>query len=162
MMDTETKFALVADQMHLEPAEEVRPAQRALAPCGFSPAELKNAVASGALDTITKGQGDPAHGLDAKKNSLGLYDAALPGGKHATLLKTLLTSACERDCYYCPFRARRNYRRATFKPEEMAQAFHQMFDAGVAQGLFLSSGVAGGGVKTQDRLIATAEILRRK
>ena len=151
MMDTEAKLSLVADQMHLEPAEEVKSvpsAPASVAPCGFSPGELRNAVESG--------------GLEAKKNSLGLYDAAVTGGKRITLLKTLLTSACERDCYYCPFRARRNYRRATFKPEEMAQAFHQMFTGGVAQGLFLSSGVAGGGVRTQDRLIATAEILRRK
>ena len=170
-MNTESKLALVADQMHLEPAEETRSLSRftgegarvrATAPCGFSPAELRSAVASGAMETITQGHGNPGRALDAKKNSLGLYDAAMPGGKRITLLKTLLTSACERDCFYCPFRARRNYRRATFKPEEMAQTFHQMFDAGAAQGLFLSSGVAGGGVRTQDRLIATAEILRRK
>src|SRR5512142_2372523 len=135
MMDTETKLALVADQMHLEPAEEVRRVRApstSIAPCGFSPAELHNAVATGALDTLTRGQGDPGSALEAKKNSLGLYDAAAPGGRRITLLKTLLTSACERDCYYCPFRAKRNYRRATFKPEEMAQAFHQMFDARVA------------------------------
>jgi predicted DNA-binding helix-hairpin-helix protein len=74
----------------------------------------------------------------------------------------MLTSACERDCYYCPFRARRNYRRATFKPEEMALVFTQMAQARVADGLFLSSGVAGGGVRTQDRLIDTVDILRRK
>ncbi|MBI4787421.1 MAG: helix-hairpin-helix domain-containing protein [Chloroflexi bacterium] len=150
-MEIESKLALLADQMRLEPAEEVkvRPsAGSSVAPCGFSPTALHDAVQAGALET--------------KKNSLGLYDAAAPGGKRITLLKTLLTSACERDCCYCPFRAKRNYRRATFKPEEMAQAFHQMFTGGIAQGLFLSSGVAGGGVRTQDRLIATAEILRRK
>jgi predicted DNA-binding helix-hairpin-helix protein len=111
---------------------------------------------------MTKGQGNPGRALAPKKNSLGLYDAVAPGGKRVTLLKTLLTSACERDCCYCPFRAKRNYRRATFKPEEMAQTFHQMFTAQVAEGLFLSSGVAGGGVRTQDRLIDTAEILRRR
>ncbi|MBN1887619.1 MAG: hypothetical protein JW850_06500, partial [Thermoflexales bacterium] len=37
--------------------------------------------------------------------------AALPGGKHITLLKTLLSSACERDCYYCACRAGRDCRR---------------------------------------------------
>jgi predicted DNA-binding helix-hairpin-helix protein len=74
----------------------------------------------------------------------------------------MLTSACERDCHYCPFRARRNFRRATFKPEEMAGAFMQIHKKGDAQGLFLSSGVAGGGVKTQDRLIETMDIVRNK
>jgi predicted DNA-binding helix-hairpin-helix protein len=32
----------------------------------------------------------------------------------------------------------------------------------VAEGLFLSSGIAGGGVRTQDKLLDTVEILRRK
>jgi predicted DNA-binding helix-hairpin-helix protein len=86
----------------------------------------------------------------------------MPGGARARLLKTLLTSACERDCYYCPFRARRNYRRATFKPAEMAQVFMQMRQAGMVDGLFLSSGIAGGGRRTQDRLIDTVDILRRQ
>jgi predicted DNA-binding helix-hairpin-helix protein len=79
-----------------------------------------------------------------------------------TLLKTLLTSACERNCYYCPFRAGRNYRRATFSPEEMASTFTTMYRAGLVEGLFLSSGIIGGGISTQDKLIKTADILRNK
>lgn len=164
-METEAKLALVAAQMQLEPAEEastVPTGTQTVAPCGYSPSELRASVENGVIDALTQGHGNPGRALDAKKNSLGLYDAVVSGGKRITLLKTLLTSACERDCYYCPFRAKRNYRRATFKPEEMAQVFHQMFSAGMAQGLFLSSGIAGGGARTQDRLITTAEILRRK
>lgn len=163
-METEAKLVLISDQMHLEPAEEVSPSAsaHAIAPCGFAPTELRNLIATNAIETLTKGDGNPGRALDAKKNSLGLHDAIMPGGKRITLLKTMLTTACERDCYYCPFRARRNCRRATFKPEEMAQTFHQMFTAGVAQGLFLSSGIAGGGVRTMDRLLATADILRNK
>ncbi len=79
-----------------------------------------------------------------------------------TLLKTVLTSACERNCNYCAFRAGRDFRRATLSADEMARIFYQMHIAGVVQGMFLSSGVAGGGVHTQDRLIDTAEILRKK
>ncbi len=96
------------------------------------------------------------------KNDLAVYHAKLPNGKTIPLLKTLLTSACERNCYYCPFRAGRNYRRITFKPEEMAQTFMDMYRAGLVQGLFLSSGIIGGGVKTQDRLLDTVAILRQK
>src|SRR4030067_335518 len=88
--------------------------------------------------------------------------AALPNGKRINLLKTLLTSACERDCYYCPFRAGRDFRRATLKPEEMAHTFLTMHQAGAVEGLFLSSGIIKGGIATQDKLIATAEILRLK
>ena len=88
--------------------------------------------------------------------------ARMPGGKSIKLLKSLLTSACERDCFYCPFRAGRDFRRATFKPDEYARIFMQLNQAGIAEGTFLSSGIAGGGIRTQDRLIETAEILRGK
>jgi predicted DNA-binding helix-hairpin-helix protein len=77
-------------------------------------------------------------------------------------LKTLLTSACERDCYYCPFRAGRDFRRATFKPQEFAQMFMKLNQARMAEGIFLSSGIAAGGANTQNRILDTAEILRNK
>ena len=78
------------------------------------------------------------------------------------LLKTLLSSACERDCFYCPFRAGRDFRRATFKPDEFAGLFSKLNQSGVAEGVFLSSGVAGGGIRTMDKLLDTADILRKK
>jgi predicted DNA-binding helix-hairpin-helix protein len=88
--------------------------------------------------------------------------AALPGGKRMPLLKSLLTSACERNCFYCPFRAGRDFRRVTFKPDELAQTVGSVDQAGVIKGAFLSSGIAGGGLRTQDKLLDTAEILRKK
>lgn len=91
-----------------------------------------------------------------------VHNAVLPNGKTIALLKTLLTSACEQDCHYCPFRAGRNFRRAALKPDEMAASFMAFHRAGIVQGLFLSSGLVGGGLKTQDRLLDTAEILRKK
>ena len=100
--------------------------------------------------------------LKAKQDALGITEAVMPGGKRMTLLKTMLTSACERNFYYCPFRAGRSYRRATFKPEEMANTYMAMHRAGMVEGLFLSSGIIKGGVTTQDKLIDTAEILRTK
>jgi len=90
-----------------------------------------------------------------------IFEAATPHGR-VPLLKTLLTSACERDCFYCPFRAGRDFRRATLKPDELAQTFDAMHRAGLVKGLFLSSGIAGGGLRTQDRLLAVAELLRGK
>lgn len=88
--------------------------------------------------------------------------AVLPGGKQIPLLKTLLTSACERNCYYCPFRAGRDFKRETFRTGELANTFIQLNQAGAAKGIFLSSGIAGGGMRTQDRLLDEAEILRHK
>jgi len=91
-----------------------------------------------------------------------IHNAVMPGGKHIALLKTLLTSACERDCVYCPFRQGRDFRRATFTPDELARLFMQLHQKGTAAGIFLSSSITGGGPRTQDRLIATAELLRRR
>jgi predicted DNA-binding helix-hairpin-helix protein len=91
-----------------------------------------------------------------------IHPAILPNGQKIKLLKTLLSSACERDCYYCPFRAGRDIRRATFQPEEFARLFVMLATKGIAEGIFLSSGMIGGGVHTEDKLIDTADILRHK
>ncbi|HEY3289910.1 MAG TPA: hypothetical protein VGK87_07280, partial [Anaerolineae bacterium] len=177
-MDASAKLELFAGYMGLEPAEEhtpQRPVTRIaeaqnvkssyssnatgsagdVAACGHSPAELQSLVNSS--HTIPNPRSS-----EAKKNALGISYAAMPGGKRIALLKTLLTSACERDCYYCPFRAGRDFRRATFKSAEMAAAFMSLHQSDIAQGFFLSSGIAGGGVRTQDQLIDTADILRSK
>ncbi|MCL5997553.1 MAG: radical SAM protein [Chloroflexi bacterium] len=186
-MDGTAKLELFASYMSLEPAEEHTPAPPAKtkgaamlressapyrvssdathpaipasayqrAACGSSPAELHHLV--------NQSQSAPDNTqLPAKARSLGVHHAAMPGGKRIALLKTLLTSACERNCYYCPFRAGRDFRRATFKPDEMARTFMQLHHANIVEGFFLSSGIAGGGIRTQDQLIDTAEILRRK
>src|SRR5512137_3077212 len=131
-MDTLGKLESLCQQMAIEPAEEVGSMGSSPAACGV----------------------DPDAGM--------IHRAVMPGGKRIALLKTLLTSACERDCYYCPFRAGRDFRRATFSADEMARVFDGMARRGQVEGLFLSSGVAGGGIRTQDKLIAAAEILRRK
>ena len=97
-----------------------------------------------------------------QQRAVNISHAVTPGGKPIPLLKTLLTSACERNCFYCPFRAGRDFRRATFKPEELAQTFMAIHRAGLVEGMFLSSGIAGGGIRSQDALLDTAAILRTK
>ncbi len=104
----------------------------------------------------------PACFSPKEKDQAFVHPAQLPNGQKILLLKTLLSSACERDCFYCPFRAGRDFRRATFRPDEFAGLFSKMNRGGMAEGVFLSSGLAGGGVKTQDKLLDTAEILRKK
>lgn len=103
--------------------------------------------------------------LDSTENcpeAVFVHPAVLPNGQKIKLLKTLLSSACERDCYYCPFRAGRDMRRATFQPEEFARLFVMLTQKGIAEGVFLSSGMIGGGIRTQDKLIDAAEIMRHK
>lgn len=144
-MDTLIKLKDVATHMDLEPDGEQTAVSKShqVAACG---------------QIIPK---DPPQRKD-KKAELGITNLVMQNGKTMPALKTMLTTACERDCYYCPFRAGRNYRRQTFKPDEMAKTYMDMHRAGLVKGLFLSSGIIQGGVKTQDKLIDTAEILRKK
>jgi predicted DNA-binding helix-hairpin-helix protein len=93
---------------------------------------------------------------------LNVSRVATSGGKPINLVKALISSACERNCYYCPFRAGRDYRRNTFKPDELAASYMSYHHAGVTDGIFISSGIVGGGVRTQDLIIDAAEILRNK
>jgi predicted DNA-binding helix-hairpin-helix protein len=71
----------------------------------------------------------------------------------------LQTSACRNDCRYCAFRAGRDFRRASFAPDELARAFDLMQRAGVVEGMFLSSGVVNT-AHSMDEMLATAEVLR--
>src|SRR5215211_7080183 len=132
-MDALATLNLLSEQMELEHAEESR--SEPVKPACFTPKEQRAAFVQ------------PAH---------------LPNGKKIKLLKTLLSSACERDCHYCPFRAGRDFRRATFKPQEFAELFMKLYQSNRAEGIFLSSGIAAGGANTQNKILDTAEILRNK
>ena len=91
-----------------------------------------------------------------------LFQVRRPDGP-MTVMRTMQTSACERNCRYCCFRAgRADTTRVTVTPDEMAACFDKMVRADVVRGLFLSSGVVGGGIKTMDPLLASAELIRKK
>ncbi len=80
-----------------------------------------------------------------------------------TVMKSMMTTACERNCNYCVFRAgRAKTKRVTFSPDEMASAFDTLQGSGKVDGLFLSSGIIKGSVATQDKIIDTADIIRNK
>jgi predicted DNA-binding helix-hairpin-helix protein len=143
----------LSGQMELEHAEESRSS-----PPGFD-------TASAHLTNCGSSQTEPAKPAcftPKEKRAAFIHPAQLPNGKQVKLLKTLLSSACERDCYYCPFRAGRDFRRATFKPQEFADLFMKLHQSNMAEGIFLSSGIAAGGANTQNRILDTAEILRKK
>jgi predicted DNA-binding helix-hairpin-helix protein len=141
-MDPLLRLRMLTDQMSLEPDGEGLAGSTAL---------------QGEPLLARPGCFSPQRSLD----DLFIHPAQSPRGP-VRLLKTLLTSACERDCFYCPFRAGRNFRRATFKADEFAALFMQLHRARAADGIFLSSGIAGGGVRSQDRLLDTADILRHR
>ncbi len=144
-MDTLIKLQEIAVHMSLEPAEEVGGVPLAPAaplPCGLPTESAKRRAV-------------------AQQSALGVTHVQLPNGRTMPLLKTMMTTACERNCHYCPFRAGRNYRRVTFTPDEMAKAFLDMRQAGAVDGLFLSSGIIGGGRRAQDKLLDTVDLVRR-
>lgn len=132
-MDTLQKLQLLGPATRYEPAEEVS-ALGFTAPVPRTPKDLEGCISH----------------------------ATLPGGKRVPMLKTLVSSACERDCNYCPFRAGRDFERATFNTDELADFSAQIHRQGLIKGVFLSSAMIGGGVRTQDRIIDSATILRRK
>jgi predicted DNA-binding helix-hairpin-helix protein len=123
---------------------------------------LEHAEENHASDSVQADPPKPACFTPKEKRAAFIHPAQLPNGKRVKLLKTLLSSACERDCYYCPFRAGRDFRRATFKPQEFAELFMKLNQANMAEGIFLSSGIAAGGANTQNKILDTAEILRKK
>lgn len=131
-METLQKLRLLAPATALEPAEEV----------GLT------------------GETQPAPAVPPELAEC-IYHAATPNGP-MPLLKTLLTSACERDCAYCPFRAGRDFRRVSFRPDELAALSADLYRKGLIRGVFLSSSIVGGSIHTQDRLLATAELLRER
>jgi predicted DNA-binding helix-hairpin-helix protein len=157
-MDVRAQLQLLAVPSALEPAEEADCVAR---PIGLANTDVMMRPAQRGLTTAhAPRRGDSS--LEQLRNSLGVEYARMPGGKKIALLKSMLTSACERNCSYCCFRAGRDFRRATLSPDDFSKAFLDMYQKGIAEGLFLSSAVAGGGVRTQDRLLAVAEILRNK
>jgi len=147
----------LSSQMELEHAEEVQGNDRRIG-------RVYSADASPAHDTdfAPSATSKPACFTPKEKRAAFVHPAILPNGNQIPLLKTLLSSACERDCYYCPFRAGRDFRRATFKPQEFAELFMKLNQAKAAEGIFLSSGIAAGGANTQNKILDTAEILRKK
>lgn len=91
-----------------------------------------------------------------------ITNVSTPQGKRP-ILKTMVTTACERNCYYCPFRAGRSaMKRLTFSPDELASGLDTLQRANKVQGMFLSSGIIKGSVTTQDKILDTAELVRGK
>jgi predicted DNA-binding helix-hairpin-helix protein len=94
--------------------------------------------------------------------SMGIAQARLPGGGAINLMRVMQTNACSLSCGYCPTFCGGNVPRATVSPEEVATTFMDVNRKGLAQGLFLTSGVPGRATRATDRMLATLEILRRR
>lgn len=105
-------------------------------------------------------------GTDASRRRNGMdrwiYPAVRPDGKRVSMLKVLQTNACANDCAYCVNRSRRDTRRISFSPDELARTFDEMARANLVEGLFLSSGIWGSASQAMDRMLATVETIRKR
>jgi predicted DNA-binding helix-hairpin-helix protein len=155
-MDRFEKLALAARSAEFEadgePASTFSPKTNALAnsSCQFS------------LSAQATSESDNNRYILAKGHQIPIHRTYAPGGKRIPLLKAMLTTACEMNCHYCAFTKERDYRRVTFRPQELAEVFLAIAEKRFVEGIFLSTGIFAGGVRTQDKLIETAEILRFK
>lgn len=91
-----------------------------------------------------------------------IYQATGEGGRSVRLFKVLKTNQCEKNCYYCANRKDRNFSRLSFTATELADLFMKYYTDGLVEGCFLSSAINGNPDKSQEELIETLYILRKK
>jgi predicted DNA-binding helix-hairpin-helix protein len=109
---------------------------------------------------------DREHGLPGRprlqEGPVGIRPVRLPGGGSTTLMRVMQTNACSLSCGYCPTFCGGRVRRTALAPEEVARTFMESHRAGIAQGLFLTSGVPGRPQRAMDRMLASVDILRKR
>ena len=97
------------------------------------------------------------HGPDG----MWIYPASVPRGGRSIIMKSLLSSACQNNCRYCPLRVGQDTPRYTLGPEEMARLFIEYQRYQELHGLFLTSGVNRNPDATMQQIVDTAQLLRR-
>lgn len=90
----------------------------------------------------------------------GICHSWTDDGRCLSLLKVLMSNACEYDCLYCANRRTNDIPRATFQPAELAELVIAFYRRNYIEGLFLSSAVAGGPDATMERMNAAVRLLR--
>ena len=121
-------------------------------------------------DILSRPEGGAAAGSsrrgpysEPKKNpAAGVYRASMPNGRYINLLRVMFTDFCKMDCAFCPNSHWVPRKRYAFKVDELARVFNELHSRGTVDGLFLSSGVAGTGSKTTEKLINVVEVIRQR
>src|SRR5438105_6923435 len=91
---------------------------------------------------------------------MGICHSYAPDGRCISLLKILLTNACNYDCLYCVNRASSNVRRARFTVDEVVQLTLAFYRRNYIEGLFLSSGIIRSSDYTMEQIVEVARRLR--
>ncbi len=102
-----------------------------------------------------KGMGSTAPGM-------GICHSYAPDGRCISLLKVLLTNACNYDCLYCVNRASSNVPRARFTVDEVVKLTLDFYRRNYIEGLFLSSGIIRSPDYTMEQVVSVARKLREE
>jgi putative DNA modification/repair radical SAM protein len=91
---------------------------------------------------------------------MGICHSYAPDGRCISLLKILLTNACNFDCLYCVNRASSNVPRARFTVDEVVKLTLDFYRRNYIEGLFLSSGIIKSPDYTMEQVVRVARTLR--
>jgi putative DNA modification/repair radical SAM protein len=135
-MDITAKLAILADAAKYD------------ASCASSGTSKRNALDG-------KGMGSTAPGM-------GICHSYAPDGRCISLLKVLLTNACNYDCLYCVNRTSSNVPRARFTVDEIVKLTIDFYRRNYIEGLFLSSGIIRSADYTMEQVVDVARKLREE
>jgi putative DNA modification/repair radical SAM protein len=99
-------------------------------------------------------------GLGSTAPGMGICHSYAPDGRCISLLKVLLTNACNYDCLYCVNRASSNVPRARFTVDEVVKLTIDFYRRNYIEGLFLSSGIIRSADYTIEQIVEVARRLR--
>lgn len=99
-------------------------------------------------------------GMGSTDAGMGICHSYAPDGRCISLLKILLTNACNYDCLYCINRASSNVQRARFTVEEVVKLTLDFYRRNYIEGLFLSSGIIRSPDYTMEQVVRVAKSLR--
>src|SRR5579871_75813 len=101
-------------------------------------------------------------GLGSTAPGMGICHSYAPDGRCISLLKVLLTNACNFDCLYCINRTSSNVPRARFTIEEVVKLTLDFYRRNYIEGLFLSSGIIRSADYTMEQVVSVARKLREE
>ena len=101
-------------------------------------------------------------GLGSTAPGMGICHSYAPDGRCISLLKVLLTNACNYDCLYCVNRASSNVPRARFTVDEVVKLTIDFYRRNYIEGLFLSSGIIRSADYTMEQVVSVARKLREE
>jgi putative DNA modification/repair radical SAM protein len=101
-------------------------------------------------------------GIGSTDPGMGICHSYAPDGRCISLLKVLLTNACNYDCLYCVNRATSNVPRARFTIDEVVKLTLDFYRRNYIEGLFLSSGIIRSADYTMEQVVGVARKLREQ